>query len=260
MTNIIEINNLGLSYNDKLVFNNISFSANKKDFITIMGSNGSGKSLLANTLMGILPYEGSIKINGEELSSLTKDDISNNFSMIMDDNDNLYVEKTVISELMNICIDSRLLKMVIKELNIHELLERDPRTLSVGEKQLINIACVILEQKKIIILDNAFCMLDVYNKKRVFNLLKKINAKGTIIINITQDSEELLFSKRVIIVDKGTIIVDDDINKAFLKEKEFLSAHVNLPFIVELCTKLKYYNILSEIELDEMKLVNAIWK
>lgn len=99
-----------------------------------------------------------------------------------------------------------------------------------------------------------------YNKKRVFNLLKKINAKGTIIINITQDSEELLFSKRVIIVDKGTIIVDDDINKAFLKEKEFLSAHVNLPFIVELCTKLKYYNILSEIELDEMKLVNAIWK
>ena len=64
MTNIIEINNLVLSYNDKLVFNNISFSANKKDFITIMGSNGSGKSLLANTLMGILPYEGSIKING----------------------------------------------------------------------------------------------------------------------------------------------------------------------------------------------------
>lgn len=260
MSNIIEVKNFVLYCNDKLIFDDISFNISKKDFVTIMGANGSGKSLLASVLIGLLPYEGNIKLDNEELSSLENEYILNMISVIMDDNEQLFVEKNVVSELMDICVNSQLLKSVIKELEIQDLLERDPRTLSVGEKQLINIACAVLEQKRIIILDNALCMLDQNNKNRVLKLLKKINDNGIVIINITQDSEEALFSKKILLFADKEVVVDENLKTAFNKEKEFCRARINLPFIAELCAKLKYYNIVSKIELDSIKLVNDIWK
>lgn len=260
MMNIIEVNNLTLYYNDNLIFKDISFNVGSKDFITVMGANGSGKSLLIHLLLGLLPYDGSVKLMNQELKEMHKDDIMTNISLIMDDYDDLYVENNVVSEFMNINVNSKLLKSIIRDLELQNLLERDPRTLSVGEKQLINIACTILEQKPIIILDNALSMLEPNRKNKVIKLLKKLNEKGTVIINITHDSEELLFSKRMLLLDNNTIVIDDSVKNAFLKEKEFSNAHISLPFIVELCTKLKYYNVISKVELDSMKLVNDIWK
>lgn len=260
MTHIIEVNHLNLYYSNRLILDEVSFNIDENDFITIMGSNGSGKSLLAKVIIGLLPYKGSIKFQNQEISTLDSESIISNISLIMDDTDSLYIESTVVDELMGISNDSKLIKKVIAELNIQDLLDRDPRTLSIGEQQLINVACAILEQKKIIILDNALCMLDQYNKNRVLSLLKKMNTKGTIVVNLTQDSEDLLFSKRVIILNGNSIIIDESVKTAVTKEKEFYSARINLPFIAELCTKLKYYNIVSKIELDRIKLVSAIWK
>lgn len=260
MADIIEVKNLTLHYNDILIFKDISFSISSKDFITIMGANGSGKSLLAHVLIGLISYDGSVKLMGEEVKKIDRDIIMSKISFIMDDYDNYYLEKNVVSEFMDINVNSKLLKSIIRELELQNLLERDPRTLSVGEKQLINIACAILEQKPIIILDNALSMIDQNKKKKVFNLLKRINEKGTIIINVTQDSEDILYSKRVIVLNDNKMIIDDSIKNALMKEKEFSNAHINLPFIAELCIKLKYYNIISKIELDSVKLVNNIWK
>ena len=103
-------------------------------------------------------------------------------------------------------------------------------------------------------------MLDCYNKAKVMNVLRQYNKKGLTVINITQNSEDLLYGNRVILFDNGDIVLNESLKEALLNDKIFVNAHINLPFMADLCTKLKYYDLIQKIELDRVRLVNSIWK
>ena len=104
-------------------------------------------------------------------------------------------------------------------------------------------------------------MLDGITKEKVYKYLKKINRENkTTIICTTNDMDDLLYGKRIVMLGNKNIVLDSKTNKAFENEKIFKENNLELPFMASLSIKLKYYNLLDEIILDINKMVNKLWK
>ena len=103
-------------------------------------------------------------------------------------------------------------------------------------------------------------MIDNNRRSDVLKVLTDLNKEGMTIINITHNSEELLYGNEIIVLNGG-IIQDQGITKELLrKEKLFKNNGLELPFVVDLSYKLKYYGLVDDIVLDIDELVNKIWK
>lgn len=260
MSNIVEIRDVTLTCENKRIFNKLSFDIEGGSFVTIMGANGSGKSRLAHILYGILPYFGSVKIAGKVITEQTVEEIRKNVGIVFENPENLFVTDNVLEELSYSAISEKDIDYIVKKFGINHLLRRKLSSLSSGEKQLVSLACAIVSRPLVLVLDEGINMLDCYNKAKVMNVLRQYNKKGLTVINITQNSEDLLYGNRVILFDNGDIVLNESLKEALLNDKIFVNAHINLPFMADLCTKLKYYDLIQKIELDRVRLVNSIWK
>ena len=268
MKNIIEIIDLNFNYKDKNIFNKFNLNIKNKSFTTIIGSNGCGKTTLTKILLGVIKTDADIfidnmKVNNENIASI-RSEIG---YMFENPNDGLIMD-TVKEELFFSLQQKKLTKNikneileVAKQLGIEEILNENPKNLSGGEKQLVSLAITLLANPKIIILDEAFTMIDNVLKDSIFKILKKLNQeKGITIINITHDIEESLYGKEIIIIDDGKVLIQGLKEEILIQEKILKKINLNIPFMVDLSLKLKYYNLIDKLELDMDKLVNKLWK
>ena len=117
------------------------------------------------------------------------------------------------------------------------------------------------EDVKLLIIDDAFSMLDIIQKEKIFKLLKKLNReKKTTIVYLTSDVESIVYGKSIAIISNKTIIKNEPLKTILKDEKSFKSAKQKLPFMADLSLKLKYYNLIDDIILEESKMVDALWK
>ena len=260
MSNIIEIRDMTLNHGNRMIFNKLTIDIEENSFVSIIGSNNSGKSSLAYAICGILPYLGSIKLFGYVVNKKNMDIINPYLSFVLEETFNIFMTDLVIDEIYCSAINKKDVDVIVKKLEIEHLINREPKSLSYGEMQLVALACALVKRPRLLVLDNALNMLDAVNKKRVMKLLNQFNKKGLTIINITSNSEDVLYGNRVVIFKEGKIVLNDTLREALEQEKTFTTSNVNLPFMADLCIKLKYYNIISKIELDRVRLVNTIWK
>lgn len=260
MTNIVEFKNVTLNYGGKRIFDKISFNIAEGSFVTVIGSNGSGKSCLAYIIYGILPCLGSVKFSDKVISEKNIDNIRENISIVFEESNSLFVTDTVLDELIGSAKDKKDVDYITKKLDISHLLYRNLSSLSCGEQQLISLACALVSKPKLLVLDGALNMLDASNKKKIMKFLNQYNKRGLTIVHITENSEDILYGNQVMVLDDRKIILNESLKKALEHEKIFARLHLNLPFMADLCTKLKYYNIISKIELNKVRLVNSIWK
>ena len=80
------------------------------------------------------------------------------------------------------------------------------------------------------------------------------------IINFTHNSDDMLIGTNVAVIAKGQIVANEKKNKIFNNLRLFSNAKVELPFIVSLSSKLKYYGVVDKIYYDNKKLVDALWR
>ena len=236
-----------LSY--KNIFDKLDLEIKKCSNITILGCSGSGKSILTGLI-----EEGHKKIK-----------VLGNLVVVRSNVNDQIVGKTVLEQLrfhMELKhysekkINNRI-KNVKKYFDIEDLLDKDPFHLSMGEKQLIILLSHLVLDFDIIIFDSAFCYLDKKNKNQIFkyiNDLKKIT-----VVNLSSNPEDTLLSNEVAILNKK-IIYREAINYAFNSDKVYYNSGLDLPFMGDLCLKLKYYDIIDKTILDMDELVNVIWK
>ena len=163
---VIEATDISFSFDDKKIFNNISFSIEKGEKVAIVGANGSGKSTVLKLLCGLLKeYEGSIKINGKELNCISVDKWRDCFTFVTQDP--YLFEGNVIENIGigNSFADEAALDNVLERLGITYLADRDvlfnDKTLSGGEKQRISIARALLKGTDLIIFDEPSNNLDM---------------------------------------------------------------------------------------------------
>lgn len=266
---MVVINNLNFKYDNNVVFNNLCLSINKGVFTTILGNNGCGKSTLVRLLTGLENSNSSIMIDGELLCNSSISSIRRKIGVVFDNPDNSLISETVLDDLafslenLNCSSDfiySRI-DEVISYLGINHLLDRNPRELSGGEKQLVCIGCALITGPELLILDEAFSMLDDLSRVNMLLLLKRINKDfGTTIINITHDIEESIYGDDILIIDSGSVVIHDSKENVYKQEKLLNQLNFDLPFMVSLSNKLSYYEMVDDIILDMDEMVDLLWK
>lgn len=214
-SNILEVKNLYFSYNDKDVLKNINLNLKSGEILGIAGYNGAGKTTFTKVLIGFnKPKKGSIYIDGLDIKSMSKRKLGEYLGLVFQNPEHQFIKLRVEDELrlsLNIKTKDELyVKSKIDEyLEMFDLLQNrkdNPFLLSQGQKRRLSTACMMINNQKILILDEPTYGQDIENLKKLVNLLYKINEKGVSIIIITHDMQLLSKScDRVIYLEKGEI-------------------------------------------------------
>ena len=268
MKNIIDVDNLSFSYKNKKIFDKFSLKIKENEWITICGKNGSGKSTLIKILSGLINNDSNITICDYKLNEKNIYEIRKNIGIVFDKIENSFLCETVEDELAFILENLSYSKMKInktindlsKKLNITHLLNKESNQLSGGEKCIIALACAIIHNPKILIIDESLSMIDVEEKNNLFNILDSLHKNGMTIINITHDLRESYYSDRLLILNEGEIMLDGKPFDVMQYDKILNRLKIELPVEIDLCIKLKLYGLINEINPNIKELVNIIWQ
>ena len=282
MKNIISIKNLSFFYEDNKIFDNLNLNIKENKWVTLLGNNGSGKSTIVKLILGLYKFDGEIIIDGlnlleniEEIRKKIGIVFSDpNFSFVLDN-----VDDELEFSLRNLNLEESEIQKrkqeIVRELGISKLIGSNPKDLSGGEKQLValatalaithqqmieTLATALVIKPKILILDESLEMLDCKQKEKVVKIIKKYYKKGMTVINISQNVEDSLLGDEIIIMDNGKIILDGSKEEIFENEKRIKELGLELPFIVDLSIKLKYYGMVDKLYFDIEELIDVIWK
>ncbi len=265
---MINIKNLEFKYHNKLIFNNITLNFEKGKITSLIGPNGCGKSTLVKILVGLYRYNGSIIIDEIPLLKDNIKEIRKKLGVVFTNPDNQFVAETVMDDIaftlenMNypkITIRKKI-EEITKYLGIYDILEYNPHDLNSNQKQLVNLASALVHEPKILILDEALTMLDPYDKERIMIILKELNEKGLTIINISHDIEDTLISDKIYVMNDGKIILEGTKEEVYKEENILHSLGFDLPFMVELSNRLKFYDLIDNTVYDMEELVDILWK
>jgi len=262
---IIEFKNVSFGYTkERTILNNLSFSINENDYVCIVGKNGSGKSTLGHLLIGLLkPRSGEILYLGNVLTKQNINEYRHHVSAVLENPDSQFVTETVEDEiafsLENMNTKREDIKKAIDEisasLNIKDLLDKNPDSLSGGQKQKVAIACCLVTKPRIIILDEATAMLDPADKLELRNLIKSLNKDyGITVISITHDVEEVMDASSIILIDNGSIIKHTDPISLF-KTINVLKYGLSEPFAISLSKGLGI-EITNDLDLIAKEVLN----
>lgn len=261
MEDCIKIENLNNKY-----LKDINLTIKKNTFNTIIGPSGSGKTSLVKVIVGIAEHEGNIIIDNLELKKENLKKIRENVGIVLENVNDTFIGETVKEDLMFTLenrgleateINNRIEEMA-KLLKIEDLLDYSIEHLSGGEKTLVALANALIIKPQILILDNSFSSLDGVIGEKIFKFLKK--QKNLTIINITTNVEECLYGENTIVMNDGKIIFSGSNLEVFSHDKKLKSIGIDIPFMIELSSKLKYYGLVDEPILDIDKMVNHLWK
>ncbi len=219
MKKIVELKNVSKTYkigeNEFKALNNIDLELNKGEFIVILGPSGAGKSTLLNLIGGMdTPTEGSIKIDGEEISKYTESKLSEyraeNIGFIFQFY-NILPTLTVLENVelvKDIVKNGNDSKEAIKAVGLEKHMNKFPNQLSGGEQQRVSIARAIAKNPKLLLCDEPTGALDSKTGVEVLKLLKKQcdgnNGANTVII-VTHNSLFADIADTVIRVKNGEI-------------------------------------------------------
>ena len=232
----IEFRNVNVKRENQVVFEKLNFTIKKGENIYLVGSNGSGKSIITKLLLGFIEYEGDIFIDDIDLKDLNKTKLRENiglcfqtpyiFSDTIKNNIDCFENKKI-EEIKEICKICELDQEIEKNPNKYdELLGERGINLSGGQKQRINIARLLIQNKKVLIFDDVLSKLDNNTKNKIVENLNK-SFPDNINIFITHDLLRIPKGSRVLFIDEKTVI--DSTNTKLQKDNE------NYKKLIDIC-------------------------
>lgn len=260
MQNIIDATDLVFeyyNYNDEgevkdsvKALNGTSIQIQEGEFVVILGHNGSGKSTFAKHLNGILsPKEGTLVVCGIDATDKSKTwDIRKEVGMVFQNPDNQIVA-TIIEEDVafgpeNLGIEPSEIRRRVDEaletVGMTEYMKGSPNQLSGGQKQRIAIAGVIAMKPRCIVFDESTAMLDPIGRRQVMSTMEKLNKEyGITIIHITHYMQEAILADRIVVMDKGEVILEGIPKEVFKEVKKLKEIGLDVPDTTYLAYLLK---------------------
>ena len=244
----------------------VSFQIEKGEMVGYIGANGAGKSTTIKMLTGILtPSSGQLLVNG---LVPTRDRIKNNMKIgaVFGQRTQLWWDIPVIESYkliqkiyeIPLATYKENLECFSKTLGLEELLHVPVRQLSLGQKMRCEIAAAFLHNPEIVYLDEPTIGLDFMVKEKIRKFIKQLNKdKKTTVILTTHDLQDIEeICSRIIIIDKGSIIFDGDLEEIKEEFSKFAVANILLKEISsELQNFLNSKNVGFEIlSIDENNL------
>jgi iron complex transport system ATP-binding protein len=230
---MISLENIQFHYDPgKTILNNLSFSIDKGSITAILGPNGTGKTTLLHTILGLLaPQAGEVRIEGKSLSAYKRAELSQvialvpqsevvpfNFSVIE------YVLLGRTPQLGFLDMPSNedfdLVQETLTLLELDHLKMRPVTELSGGEQQMVVLARALVQNPKVLLLDEPTSHLDLSNKGRLLNILQVLAQRGVTIVFSTHDPDAAaMIANHVILLKSGAVLDAGEITAVLTSEK-----------------------------------------
>ena len=230
--------------NETVALDDISFGIEDGEFVGIIGHTGSGKSTLLQQLNGLLkPTEGSIYIDGECITSgsVNMSSIRKKVGLVFQYPEYQLFEETVAKDVAfgpgNLGMDDAETDRVVREaieivgLDYEKIKDRSPFELSGGQKRRVAIAGVIAMSPKVLILDEPTAGLDPEAHREILKMVERIHSERemTLIFVSHNMADIAALSDRVLVIDKGRIILDGTPGEVFGHIDELRAVGLGVP-------------------------------
>ena len=224
---MIKVNNLSVSYGKGLsdVISGMSFELEKGCILNILGQNAVGKTTLIRTLMRDLPdFRGSIMVAGNDIGSYSIRDYAKKIGVVSTSSttyQNLLVADYLVTGFINQMApfskpnDEYVQKAydVLSDFGKQDLFNKQIDQLSSGERQIVMIARVLLQDPEIIIVDEPTANLDVKNQIAVLNQIKRLSEQGyTVLITTHNPGHAYSMGGKTLMMGKGKYCFGDTCN------------------------------------------------
>lgn len=220
---MLEVKNLKKIYNSRFGGNqvealkNVNFSTEEGEYIAIMGESGSGKTTLLNILAALdKPTEGTIRLNGRDMSKIKEAELSafrrENMGFVFQEfnlldtfsiKDNIFLP-LVLSGKGYKEMEYRLAP-IAEKLGITEILEKYPYEVSGGQKQRAAVARALITRPKLILADEPTGALDSKATDELLEMFSSVNEEGQTILMVTHSIKAASYTNRVLFIKDGEI-------------------------------------------------------
>ncbi|POP23505.1 multidrug efflux ABC transporter permease/ATP-binding subunit SmdB [Serratia marcescens] len=213
----IDITDLSFAYRaDKKVLQHISLSVPSRGFVALVGHTGSGKSTLANLLMGYYPVsEGEVRLDGRPISSLSHRTLRQGVAMVQQDPvviaDSVLANVTLGRNIEEDAVWRALETVQLADLvrgfpqGIHTRLGEQGNNLSVGQKQLLAMARVLVQAPQILILDEATANIDSGTEQAIQRALRAIRKHTTLVV-IAHRLSTIVDADSILVLHRGQAV------------------------------------------------------
>lgn len=264
MENIIEIKNL--TY--KNIFSDFSINLPKNKFISISGSNNSGKTTLAKILDKELLADASISINGKEINEYKITEYYKTVRVVIPKE---YINSyETIDEEINYLLDqlfiskeekNKRIKSIYKNLSLNRIKREEINNLSMQDFIRLQIAAAISSLPKVIIIDDISQYFGEEEIEEIITYFKYlVSTYDLTIIFITSRLEDIIESDYLFIIHESNVILEGNPIDVMKKDNILNRIGIRVPFMIDLSVKLKDYALIDDIELDIERMVDKLWK
>ncbi len=207
-----------IPYKEKKAVNNVSFKVERGESVAIFGKNGAGKSTILKMITGVtFPTQGEINVNGRVSALL---ELTSGFDPEFTGRENIYLKGRILGLKENEI--KKLEPKIVEFAELEEYIDQPVRTYSSGMKARLGFSVNVNIEPEILIVDEALSVGDEEFKKKctkkINQIIEKDNVTLLFVTHTTGVAKE--FCKRGIVMKKGKIVCDTDIDEAIEKYKE----------------------------------------
>lgn len=231
---IIEVAALTKNFKDIMAVQNLNLNVYRGDVFGFLGPNGAGKSTTIRMLLSLIkPSKGSIKIFGKTLTD-SRENILKNIGAIVEKPDfykylSAFKNLHILGKLSGTDVSKSRIMQILELVGLKERAYSKVKTFSHGMKQRLGIAQALLHNPELIILDEPTTGLDPQGMKEIRDLINHLSKdeKKTIFLSSHILSEVEQVANRMIIINKGTTIVEGKVNELLDSKTAKVTIEVN---------------------------------
>lgn len=215
----MEVKKLWFSYSDRPVLKDISFSAEYGQVLSVLGPNGVGKSTLFRCMLGLMkPRKGQILIDGTPVSALSSRALARKIAYIPQSHNPVFNYSVLDMVLMGTTAQlgglsapgkaqTKAAEEALGQLGIEDLRSRGYGSISGGERQLVLIARAMVQNARILIMDEPSSSLDYGNRLRVMDTARTLSRQGYTVIQSTHDPDQAYqYSDKILALYDGEVL------------------------------------------------------
>ncbi|MBQ1343176.1 MAG: ABC transporter ATP-binding protein [Firmicutes bacterium] len=216
----LQARSLSFAYDETPLFSGVSFALAEGEWVSVTGPSGSGKSTLCLLLSGVIPRSlelgkrsGKVLLFGEDIAGLSLAKVASQLGLMLQEPDSQLFSPLVEDEIAfgpeNLCLPrdeiGERIERALRLTGMNAKRMADTDALSGGQKQLIALAAVLAMEPRVLILDEAFAMLDEAAEEQMLQVLRCLKAQGTAILTVEHEPRRLAAADRILRLDAGRL-------------------------------------------------------